>query len=83
MGKVIKFKRPLASLPDEDKYILDLYETLTRVIDGTVGTSVAQQLDLVSWHTDIETYFISTGYWDDPSEDCEDPIENHEDPIED
>ena len=71
MGKIIKFKRDRNKLPDEDKYLLDLYECLTRTIDGTVGTPVDRALDLLGWHTDIEEYFIGKGYWEDPLDDMD------------
>ena len=64
MGKVIKFKTDRDSLPDEDKYLLDLYECMTRTIDGTAGTNVLKSLDLVGWHMGSEEYFIDKGYWE-------------------
>jgi len=71
MGKILKFKKNRDSLPDEDKYLLDLYECMTRTIDGTVGTQIDKAFDLRRWHTDIEEYFIGKGYWEDPLDDMD------------
>jgi hypothetical protein len=54
MGRVIDLASRRLGATDAEKFMLDLYETLTRTIDGTVGDPIADKLDLVGWHTDLE-----------------------------
>lgn len=55
MGKIMKFKRS-EDVSDEKKFVYDLYDCLTRTIDGVVGTDVMKSLALTEWHTMVEIY---------------------------
>jgi hypothetical protein len=54
MGKVIDLASRRVGATDPELFMFDLYEALTRAIDGTVGDPIADKVDLIRWQTELE-----------------------------